>query len=601
MRSSFLKYLGAACVLATGCTEDPSYYLRWKIASIEGTGDPREPDNARICADVGLGQLRLSTYEAGTNVLADRRLIPCASPEFPDGSHPGPELEEGDYDVVLEAVRDTGDVWVREFCSPSQVPELWDPQVPAGPNAPDDVDGTLRCEYRDIPLSCYDPGDDCTAGSFGCRCRTEKEQMEEGDPACDGGNDCTNDQCLPPDCEGAAGCACRDPGDDPVCDDGNACLDGHCVPSDDGLCGDVQSYCALEPSRPAMVRRWYCQYAADTAQVTIAGDNKPRLDDFVLVSPPQCDDGVDNDADGLTDLGDPACLLSPLVGHEIDDKALSSISVSVSFLDQNPNVNCPGIGIGRLHLELDDGSGDPEQIGDISCDTPTASFPSVSRALPEGEYVLRVTGIQSGTEDVPATTPKESAPFQVDADTGTFVKTTIDIGPDDLLTPLDDPARLLFKYQGSENQTRSCTPYPGVGGDLVVGRVEFVMLERSGDDWVEMDPAALMFDIADLTPSVDGNRITIDCPGKPVVSAGLSWGNYAVAARALELDSATACFEITDMEPFRLAPGDDANEVVLPRLLEGDPALPPAACVDCEDDGDCAGGVPCIDGVCEGP
>jgi hypothetical protein len=289
-----------------------------------------------------------------------------------------------------------------------------------------------------------------------------------------------------------------------------------------------------------------------------------------------------------------------LLGHEVDDKALSSIAVSVTFLDANPNVNCPGIGIGRLHLELDDGSGEPELIGDVSCDTPTTSFPSVSRALTEGDYVLRVTGIEAGSEDVAATDPVESEPFHVDPDTGAFVKTTLDIGASDLLVPLESPIGLFFSYQGTEEFTRGCTPASGFG-ELDVARVAFVMFERNGDAWEPMDPLALMFDLADFNANIMGSTITIDCPNKPIYSQSLSWGDYAVAASAREGDLLTTCFELSDTDPYRLAPGDDANGVVLPRVFEGDPPLPPAACVDCQTDADCGGGNACVDGVCGGP
>lgn len=594
--------------LVGGCAEDPSYFLRWKIAPIDDASAAREPDSARICTEVGLGQLRLSTYKAGTNVLADERLVPCAAPEFPDDPRPGPELEDGDYDVRLEALRDTGGIWEREFCAASQIPAMWDPQVPINKGDPDDEDGALHCDYRDVALSCYAPPDGCVAG-FGCRCRTADEQLgpdekkdtdDDLDP-CDGGSECSSaDICVAPSCEGGAGCKCRDPGNDPVCDAGNECIDKVCVPTDDGECGDVQSYCDLEPSRPRVVRRWYCQFAWDETSVTITEDDKPELDPFLLVAPPQCDDGVDNDADGLTDLGDPACLRDPLGGHEIDDKALSSIAASVTFLDGNPNVKCAGIGIGRVHLELDDGVNEPELIGDVSCEAPLTAFPSFSRALPAGTYSLRAIGIQAGTEDVPASAPVVSEPFEVDADTGAFFKATLDIGADDLLEPLDSPIRLFFQFQNTQDLTRGCMPASGVGGDVVLDRVVFSVLEPDGDGWAPIaDHAALMFDLGGLNPDVGANEISIDCPNGPISSTSVGWGVYAVSARAQT--TGTACFDLPDTEPFQLAPGDDTNTVTLPRIYEGDPEMPPMACIECDDDNDCAGELDCVAGVCGGP
>jgi hypothetical protein len=261
-------------------------------------------------------------------------------------------------------------------------------------------------------------------------------------------------------------------------------------------------------------------------------------------------------------------------------------------------VNCAGIGIGRVHLELDDGTNEPELIGDVSCETPVTSFPSVSRPLPAGEYVLRVIGIQAGTEDVPATVPVESAPFEIAADTGSFVPMVFDIGGEDLLEPLESPLRLSFTYQDTDDRTRACEPAIGVGGNVVLDRVTFSILEPDGDEWKAVsDHAALMFDIGDLNPNVENEQITIDCPNGPLYSASVSWGAYAVSAVAET--GGNACFDLPATEPFQLAPGDDTNLVVLPRIFEGDPKMPPMACIECENDNDCGGELACVAGVCD--
>ena len=188
--------------------------------------------------------------------------------------------------------------------------------------------------------------------------------------------------------------------------------------------------------------------------------------------PPECDDGVDNDADGLTDLNDQACLLSPLFGKEEDEKDLTLINIDVTYFDDNPNINCPGIGIGRLSLRLDRGDGF-EEIAEASCNAPVTTFEPVTLALDEGEYPVEVIGIKAGTEDEPATVSKlpldemgQPTSLIVKPDQGAFLKSTIDIGPDDLLEPLVGKLRMKFSFQQAEGLIWAACQNPPGGGLL---------------------------------------------------------------------------------------------------------------------------------------
>ena len=103
---------------------------------------------------------------------------------------------------------------------------------------------------------------------------------------------------------------------------------------------------------------------------------------------------------------------------------------------------------------------------------------------------------------------------------------------------------------------------------------------------------------------VDNFVLEVPCAqagNKELRSLDLDWKRYAVRATASEFGG-QVCFDAmhdTSTDPFRLAPGSDANLVILPRVLEDGAAVD--ACIDCNETADCDDSHLCVDKVCEAP
>jgi hypothetical protein len=523
-------WLWAAWLGSTACQEDPSFFLRWKIApDLErfalDAGELPELGSAVECSSVGLGQVELVTRTVD-GITVDTRSFPCFPHEFldADGRAGGPELEPGTYDLEVRGLRGSGSPWEREFCE--SAPEAW-------------ADAGI-CRDQQLLFEC---------------------------PA------------SPESPEGAG--------------------DGPGTPRSDcsDACGvDVQC-CADWPTHVQELVRPTCRFASATARVEVADDDRPLVGDLVLLAPPECDDGVDNDRDGLTDLSDPACQLDPILGREQDDADISVVSLSVTYLDGNPSVSCPGLGIGSLLVTLDGA-----ELVRTPCEHPQTDLPPLSTSLGPGPHTLEVVGLAPGLEVVPATRVEQV--WQI-AD-GEFppVAAAVDFGPEDFLEPLVGELRFAVAYESSPGQIRSgCAPTPAEG--------------------------RLCIDELDITVFEDGQEIAVPlqladdaCPIKPIVSVDpVQWAGpdaelnhryeVAIAARGLvdppdgcpsASESATeVCFQRTAAERMLLAPGSDAVRVILPRVLDGDD-LPPAGCEDCQSSSDCMGCVDCcVDAVCVVP
>lgn len=104
--------------LALGCTEDPTYAMRWRIAaSSEELDDPSSVPQLRFveqCAAVGLGELRITTRRLD-NTTADISDYRCFRSGFADGGVvTGPPLPPGDYRLEVVGLRRSGQPWPCE-------------------------------------------------------------------------------------------------------------------------------------------------------------------------------------------------------------------------------------------------------------------------------------------------------------------------------------------------------------------------------------------------------------------------------------------------------------------------------------------------------
>jgi hypothetical protein len=470
-------------VLLAGCQEEPSYFLRWKVT--DHVLNLVEPEGAEDltsvlqCSSVGFGQVELTTFVGDTNVIADQRIFPC----FPDSFHDvdakvgGPELEPGEYTVLLAALRESGGFWERDFPGGTAVPESW-----------------LCLEEPDI-VSC--------------------------------------------------------------------------------LWGINLAELTVEEDQPAVT-----------------------LEDLVLLAPPQCDDGVDNDQDGLVDLADPACLFDPLAANEIDDTDASLISFDVTFLEANPTATCIGLGISRIIVELDKDIENP--IIEQACATPVTELAPFLGVLEPGEHQVDIFAVEAGTEDTPATV-KKTFDVVVSETEGAFFRETVDFGPDDFLEVIEKPVRFKISYQATSELIRqACGPEGNEEGELCIEEFEVTALQ---DD----QPLALTWE--DFTG--DCKSVSIQSV-EEVIWAGMGADHHAYSLEVKALgrpmadpltcptddpqgDPDAVCYETDDA--YALAP--ELTRIVLPRVLD-DEGMPPAGCQDCDTDQDCGEAGACVGGVCNG-
>jgi hypothetical protein len=89
----------AALALATACTEDSSFVMRWQVA--RSVDELKELDTVRQCSELGISHVRVTTLDAAGDEV-DTREFPCFPESFrSDGAAPGPEVGPGDYYVTM--------------------------------------------------------------------------------------------------------------------------------------------------------------------------------------------------------------------------------------------------------------------------------------------------------------------------------------------------------------------------------------------------------------------------------------------------------------------------------------------------------------------
>jgi len=317
--------------------------------------------------------------------------------------------------------------------------------------------------------------------------------------------------------------------------------------------------------------------------VEIVEDEIQKLDGFELLPPPQCDDGVDNDDDGATDLFDPACRAPDQSGREEGDGTVTvtQFRLELSLLNRNPNARCAGLGIARFRVTLADGS---DVIEPITCPasglgTGTAFY--FADVLPEGTSSLRVTAVDK--DDVARTLPVDLHLPGNPGEAGTL-SFAVDFD-DSLFDPsILDEARFTLAFRSHPDAAlRFCDP-PG-RENLAVDEIGIRLLDAHGRP---LDPPATLATDSPVGPgtALDGSRFS--CPNREVWTEDLSWGGYVMAVEAFS-PQGDVCF--ASEVPFPLGPGENVL-VELPRVY---PVA--SSCRDCENDDDCEGTCD-SDGVC---
>jgi hypothetical protein len=316
--------------------------------------------------------------------------------------------------------------------------------------------------------------------------------------------------------------------------------------------------------------------AHDSESVVIIDGPLPSIE-VVLLAPPECDDGIDNDRDGVVDGQDPGCEVLPLSGaprSESNDADDTLFQLAVRFLD-SPAVKPFNVGVQNILLELD---------GELLAQVPSSQLDYAQSPF---RLPLLARDLEGETPDLQITAMGADGPLtetQTLAVTSAYVNEVIDFGSEAFLQPIVEPLAFLFDP--------TCSP----GGQLVLDSMRVRILDENGDPLVldtlsgnTIGGSTIVETLAG--PDLDG-WFTFGCPVSMITSAPLTWGRYTIEAQA-RLASVT-CFStpITDLTPQPAS----AQTIALERVLnDGQPACP-----ECSKDLDCVmqAGTICDDGLC---
>lgn len=316
------------------------------------------------------------------------------------------------------------------------------------------------------------------------------------------------------------------------------------------------------------------------------------LSELVLVPPPECEDGIDNDRDGLVDAADPSCNVDFGDGTESVPVGVTELRLGLTLLGRNPAVTCSGVPLRRLRVAVDLGSEGVAVVIEEPCQLDQPYITSLR--LPAGITTFTVDGVDAAGEPV---TVVKTFTAEISPIGGTLLR-DIDFGPDDFLERIVARAEVPPGYVselGPEAKVRfSCAPQvidPASGrtrGQLTIDRLRVQLLNGHGSP---LDAPVTLEDGTVL----DGTA-TVACSNR-VTTAPLEWGSYTMVIEALSAEG-EVCFSNVDT-PTPLSPGS-LTPLFMPRAY-GENDLVPSSCHDCEVDGDCGleGELFCVDNVCQ--
>jgi len=319
------------------------------------------------------------------------------------------------------------------------------------------------------------------------------------------------------------------------------------------------------------------------------------LTDFVLVPPPECVDGIDNDRDGFVDDNDPGCSVDGGIGGEGIPVGLTELRLDITFLSNNPNATCSSVGVTDVRIDVQTAAGS-QVVLDSSCNTAKPYL--LSLALPEGAYTFSTVALSSNGE---ALTDVTAFDAQIRATGGSIVE-TVDFAAEDFLSPIEETMTILptfvsalgFLDKGDVGEQPasargSCgsTSTPGL---LDIASLQMRMLNGHGGP---LDVPVLL----DGTP-LDGSAR--EC-GSTFLTERALWGGYTVEIEALSAEG-EICFSNVGA-PTQMRPRES---LLVPMARVYDGLEVPASCRDCNVDDDCDDGDnidawACLAGVCQLP
>lgn len=275
--------------------------------------------------------------------------------------------------------------------------------------------------------------------------------------------------------------------------------------------------------------------SCDCTTFTVEAEKTQRLDDFVLAAPPDCEDGIDGDEDGLVDQLDPGCQLG---NSESTPVLVPEIELNISVLSGNPAADCGNVGVGALGLTIDGNEQDP-----ILCNVGTTRF---STPLAVGPHELTVVGILTIDGAFTAVTVEKNLELSVN-ELGVASPRSLDVdfADVDLLEPIE--AKLKFLYQFAIPGEDDGPPAYCV--NVGATDVRYRVLDLGGQPVSSFDAPL----DGSLTPCVGEEVVSLETP---------TWGGYAIEIEAFNADG-DLCWSNADA-PTLLTPTEAELAVLEP-------------------------------------
>jgi len=365
-----------------------------------------------------------------------------------------------------------------------------------------------------------------------------------------------------------------------------------CVPGGPSECRPTELVCDCQPLEVL------AEGAAASAPSATAVQTGSTIDlpEFVLVAPPECVDGIDNDLDGLVDTGDPSCNVDFGDGTEGVAVGVTELRIDVTFLGRNAAATCNSVPLRRLRLAV--GEGDAQEVvleGPCQTDRPYVALVR----LPAGLTTFTVTGYDGiGTAARPADPVTHPKTFVTEiSEFGGTVARSVDFAAEDFIEPIVEPIRVRPVYVSEvgpgADPRFSCEPptaAPGTArGQLTLDALRMQVLDARGN------PLDVPVTSADGTV-LDGTSV-LPCDVS-LTTAPLAWGGYSVVLEALSAEG-EVCFSNVGT-PQLMAPSGSELPIYLARHYLEDGTVP-ASCLDCAINADCnlEDELACVNGVCQ--
>jgi hypothetical protein len=330
------------------------------------------------------------------------------------------------------------------------------------------------------------------------------------------------------------------------------------------------------------------------ASVTVAEGSLPTIE-VVLLQPPQCDDGIDNDHDGRVDGKDPACILDP-DGPESADSSVTLFQISVTFLDSEV-VEPANVSVDGLLLAVDGEILDEVPATELDTSQWPFRLPLQTESYDAGVHTFSIVA----TDGVgnPRTEAFE-VEFAVSEEAPGFVLEQFDFTADRFLEPIVEPIAANFGLllDPADQTGPTCALGGFLGGAPVTIERTFIRVTDEGGQ--PLDAATLALTgmgggVVSMPLDEAGGWVSFGCPTAGITSASLPWGSYQLEVEARIGDS--VCFVSDGAQDLAPVGQSGAQDFYLQRVVD-DQGAPPPGCEECSGDAECSGQI-CDAGICK--